>query len=341
MVTGGTGYVGSWVVKQLLEQGHHVRLSVRNLQAADKYAHLQRIADNSAGTLHPFAADLRHEGAFDAAVQGADAVIHMASPFRLKIADAQTDLIEPAVQGTRNVLQAATRSGSVKKVVLTSSVAAIYGDARDMQDQGLEQFSEAHFNHTSNINHQPYSYSKTLAEKLAWELHENQSQWQLAVINPGFVMGSLLSPRSHSESLTFMRNMLSGKLAAGAPDLRFALVDVRDVADAHVAAMTESRARGRYIVVNKVMSVLQMAQIIERLFPGKFHLPKKTAPKILLYLTGWLFGLTTRYIKNNVGYALAFDNRRSIRELGLHYHPVENTFRDMVKSMQKQGLIKA
>ena len=341
MVTGGTGYVGSWVVKKLLEHGHQVRLAVRDLNNPAKFAHLKKIAEDNPGELQLFAADLLHDGAFDEAARGADAVIHMASPFKLQVKDPHKDLIEPALQGTRNVLQAATRSGTVKKVVLTSSVVAIYGDARDMRDQGLDKFTEAHFNQTSSASHQPYSYSKVLAEKEAWKLYKNQHQWELVVMNPGFVMGPLLSPATESESITFMRNMLSGKFASGAPDLKFALVDVRDVADAHVAGLEKPEAKGRYILVNKVLSVLEMAHIIERLFPGRFKLPRKTAPKFLLMLVGRLFGLTPRYVKNNVGHELAFDHRRSLSELGIRYTPVEKTLHDMVISLQELGLITA
>ncbi len=339
LVTGGTGYVGSWVVKELLEHGHTVRLAVRDVNNQDKLAPLRAIEEKTSGTLVPFQADLLQADAFDEAAKGADAVIHMASPFKLRVKDPNKDLIEPALEGTRNVLNAATRSGTVKKVVLTSSVVAIYGDARDMTDRGLEKFTEEHFNETSSATHQPYSYSKVLAEKEAWKIYKAQHDWELVVINPGFVMGPLLTPHTESESIKFMRDMLTGKFASGAPDLKFALVDVRDVATAHVAGMEKPQAKGRYILVNKVLSVLEMAQLIEKLFPGQFKLPKKTAPKWLLVLIGRLFGLTPRYVRNNVGFELAFDNHRSLSELGIRYTPVEKTLKDMVLSMQQFGLI--
>jgi nucleoside-diphosphate-sugar epimerase len=114
--------------------------------------------------------------------------------------------------GTRNVLNAATKSGTVKKVVLTSSVAAVHGDNIDMQEQKLTEFTEEHFNTSSSATHQPYSYSKVIAEKEAWKLAEAQNRWKLVVINPSFVLGPSLTGSSDSESISFMKDILKGKI---------------------------------------------------------------------------------------------------------------------------------
>ena len=176
MVTGGNGYIGSWLVRTLLEDGINVHATVRNPGDDRKVGHLRRAAEHARGRLDLFKADLLQEGAFDAAMAGCELVFHTASPFVLSgIDDPQRQLVEPAVTGTRNVLHAADRCADVKRVVLTSSVASIYGDAVDLRNTRNGVFTEADWNTTSSLTHQPYSYSKVAAERAAWRLRERSS----------------------------------------------------------------------------------------------------------------------------------------------------------------------
>ena len=221
LVTGGTGYIGSWVVKELLEKSYTVRMTVRDKSRKDKIAHLDAFVDKTDGKLEIWESNLLAEGSFDDAAKGCDAVMHIASPFTLRFKDPQKDLIDPALLGTRNVLNAATRSGTVKKIILTSSVAAVMGDNIDMKKQGLTQLTEENFNTSSTPSHQPYSYSKVAAEKEAWKISESQNQWKLVVINPSFVLGPSLTIASDSESMNFMKDLLKGKFFMGAPSLMF------------------------------------------------------------------------------------------------------------------------
>ncbi len=339
LVTGGTGYVGAWIVKGLLDKGYKVRLSVRDKSKTEKYEPLREIALTTKGKLELWEADLLKEGSFDDAALGSDAIMHVASPFTLRFKDAQLDLVDPAIKGTQNVLSAATKSGTVKKVVLTSSVAAIHGDTIDMMEQGLSEFSEAQFNQSSSLKHQPYSYSKVAAEKEAWKIHDGQNDWKLVVINPSFVMGPSLSHNSDSESLNFMRDMLKGKFGMGAPDLVFGFVDVRDVAKAHLLALENDDAEGRHLLAERTCNVLEYAKLIELAFPGKYKLPKSHSAKFLLYLMGWMFGLNARFIKRNVGYPLKLNSEKSRNVLGLEYIPLEDTVKDMVDQMVDDRLI--
>lgn len=339
MVTGGTGYIGSWVVKKLLERGYTVRATVRDKDKKEKYNFLQKIADNSTGKLEIYEADLLKEGSFNEAGKGSDAIIHIASPFTLKFKDPVKDLIEPAVEGTKNVLNAASRSGSVKKVVLTSSVAAVHGDAVDMKNMRLEEFTEEHFNKTSSEKHQPYSYSKVLAEKEAWKIYEEQNNWELVVINPSFVMGPPLTPNTISESITLMKELLKGKFFMGVPELNFGFVDVRDVADAHILGLEKPGVKGRHILAERIESMMGLSNTVKKLYPKRFKLPIMTTPKWMVLLIGWAFGQPFKFVLRNVGYPLKLNNSKSIKELGLNYIPFETTIKDMVDQMERLKLI--
>ncbi|MDZ7741323.1 MAG: aldehyde reductase [Bacteroidota bacterium] len=338
MVTGGTGYIGSWVTKYLLEKGYQVRLTVRNKSNQSKFEHLLKIAENSEGALDIREADLLKEGSYDEAARGCEAIMHIASPYTLRFKNPKKELIDPALEGTRNVLGAAIRSGTVKKVILTSSVAAVHGDAIDMQEQQLDEFTEDDWNHSSSVKHQPYSYSKVLAEREAWKMFKEQDQWKLVVINPSFVIGPSLTALSNSESLNILKDMTSGKYALGVPELWFGFVDVRDVAKAHLIALEKADADGRHILAEQTMKLLDLANLIRKNFDGKYKLPKSETPKFLLYLVGWMFGLSAKFIKRNVGYPVRLKTDKSKEKLGLKYTPVEQSAVDMIEQMHKQGL---
>lgn len=341
LVTGATGYLGSWVVKKLLEKGYNVRITVRDKSNKEKYAFLEAIAESATGSLDIYEADLLKLGSFDDPANGSDAIFHIASPFTLRFKNALEELIEPAVEGTKNVLNAASNSDTVKQVILTSSVVAIYGDNIDMIEKGLKEFTEDDFNDSSTEKHQPYSYSKVKAELAAWDMAKAQEKWKLVVMNPSFIMGPLLSTSSNSESIQFMKDILSGKMSTGAPALEFGYVDVRDVAEAHILAYENSEVNGRHILAERVMDVMQLSQIIGKLYPNTYKLPKMKSPKFLLYLVGWAFGLSAKYISKNVGYHIKLNNNKSIQSLKLSYTPMESTIKDMTESMKELKLLKA
>jgi nucleoside-diphosphate-sugar epimerase len=341
LVTGGTGYLGSWVVKYLLENDYTVRVTVRDKSKHEKFVHLEEMAHGSPGNLEIFEGDLLKPGSYDEAARGSEAIIHIASPFTLRFKNPVKELIEPAVQGTKNVLSAASAAGSVKTVVLTSSVAAIYGDSIDMQEKGLQEFTEDDFNDTSSETHQPYSYSKLKAELVAWEMARKQESWHLVVMNPAFIMGPPLTASTNSESIQFIKDMLSGKFLPGAPQLEFGFVDVRDVAKAHITALGHDKIEGRHILSERVMNIMSLAKIIRKLYPGKYLLPLMESPKFMLYLVGWAFGLSIKYISRNMNYHIKFNNNKSKKELNIDYTPMATTIRDMIEKMKDLGLVKS
>jgi len=339
MVTGGTGYIGSWVVKYLLEDGVHVHLTVRDKSKKEKYDHLLKIAKTSEGSLMIFEADLLKQGSYLAPMEGCDRVFHIASPFLISnIKNPQKQLIEPALNGTRNVLGAVNETASVTKVVLTSSVVSIVGDNSEIGNNSKGVFTEDDWNQTSSPEHKPYSYSKVIAEKEAWAINKAQQKWELAVINPGFVMGPSLTSASDSGSLDFMTRMLSGKYKSGVPSLEFGVVDVRDIARAHILA-ANLPVTGRYIIVNESMTMIEISKMLQRLYGSTYKLPNVELPKFILYLVGWTQGMDWKTVKNNVGLPLKFDNSKSKTELKMDYLPLEQTFKDMTEQMVKLGLV--
>ena len=340
LVTGGTGYLASWIVKQLLDDGLEVRTTVRNLSQKDKYAHLTALAVKSKGVLQFFEADLLKKGSFAEAMKGCELVIHTASPFKISgIKDAQKELVEPALEGTRNVLETVNATNSVQRVVLTSSVVAIFGDAIDIQKTENGIFTEAYWNTTSSAGHQPYPYSKVQAEKLAWEMAEKQSRWDLLVINPGFIMGPSLTKRTDSTSVEIMIQMASGKFKTGAPAGNMSFVDVLDVAKAHILAGFTPNASGRHICTSADKSFLELADVIRAEHP-EFPLPKKFVPKWLFSLIAPMIGFTRKYVKLNVGFDLKMDNSYIKKDLGIEFLPFQKTISDHFNQLLADGIIK-
>jgi nucleoside-diphosphate-sugar epimerase len=340
-VTGGTGYVGSWVVKNLLEAGFTVNLTVRNKAKIEKYEHLLKIADESSGKLELFEADLLVDGSYMKAMKGCEVVFHMASPFMINgIKNAQTQLVDPALKGTVNILNTVNETESVKRVVLTSSVVSIYGDAKDAEKVPGGIFNEEVWNTTSSLKSKPYPYSKVLAEKEAWKICDAQSRWDMVVINPGFVMGPSLTANSDSASIGFMLDMVNGKNKMGVPVLEFGMVDVRDIAKAHIKGANLEKANGRNILVNSSITMLEFANILRDKYGDTYPLPKSLLPKFMLYLVGWTQGISWDFVSKNIGYPLKFDNSKSKKELGMEYIPIEKTLTDHLEQLKAFNLVK-
>lgn len=341
LVTGATGYIAGWIIKDLLEQGYTVHATVRSPQNTQSYQHLTKIAEQSQGTLKIFAADLLQDQAFDEAMQDCETVIHTASPFVVtKFKDAYQDLVKPAVEGTKNVLNSANRIKSVKKIVLTSSIASTYGDAAEIEKNNKGFFDENDWNSTSSVEHQPYPYSKVAAEREAWKMQSEQTRWELVCINPALVMGPSLTPNSKSGSIEVLQQFGTGITILGVPPMWMGFADVRDVAQAHIQAAFNPEARGRYIICAETLSLLEIGNILKAQFGSKYPFPKMVMPKALISLVGPVLGYSRQFIKLNMGYPIYFSNQRSIDELHLNYRPMNESLTEHFQQMIDDGLIK-
>ena len=339
LVTGASGYLAGWIIKYLLEEGLTVHATVRNPDKKSSTEHLMNIAENAPGKLHFFKADLLNKGDFDEAMKNCEVVIHTASPFILNAKDPKNDLLNPALLGTENVLESANRTESVKRVVLTSSVVSIFGDNKDYTVSGKTALDESDWNSTSSLEHLPYSYSKVMAEKRAWEINKSQNRWELVTINPAGIWGPSLTKTSKSATIDLLLRLADGRSKVGIPDLVLPFVDVRNVAEAHVKASFLPKVTGRHILLNQSVSMKQMSDILKDKYGEDYPFPKKVLPKWLVWLTASSAGTSRKFVSTNVGHDLKLDNSKSIEVLGISYIDKEKTLYDHFEQLQSDKLI--
>ncbi|MCJ8313013.1 MAG: NAD-dependent epimerase/dehydratase family protein [Saccharospirillaceae bacterium] len=341
LVTGASGYLASWVIKQLLDQGHIVNATVRSLKDEVKVKHLLSMQSEFKHQLNLFEADLMLEDSFTAAMSGCDTVIHTASPYYLdKPKDVYNDMINPAIKGTQNVLTSVNKIQSVKKVVLTSSIVALYNNACDYQSIKDNKVLEAHVNNNQNPNYNSYAFSKIQAEKAAWLMQSEQSRWQLVTVHPGAIFGPSLSDRQDATSVKMLIQFLNGSFNSGVPDLHLGIVDVRDAAKLHVITALNDNTEGKYIAVGKTLSLLEIGQTLDlKQFNIPDKLPKKVLPKWLVWLVAPMIDMQRSYIKQNVGYKIYFDNTRSAALLDNGFIDAKDTFNEHTKQIVASKLI--
>ncbi len=342
MVTGATGYIAGLLVKKLLEEGLTVHAPVRDPNNPEKLKYLNEIAAATPGEIKYFKADLLDDGSYAEAMAGCELVFHTASPFKVDVKDPQKELVDPAKLGTRNVLEEANRIPSVERVVLTSSCAAIYGDNADLEKTPNGVFTEEIWNTSSTLAHNPYSYSKTVAEKEAWKINEAQSRWDLVVINPTVVIGPGINPHATSESFNLIKQMGDGTLKAGAPKWGFGVVDVRDLTDSHYRAGFTPEAKGKHIISGHNTDMFAMSQTLLNKYGKDYPIPRRALPKWLLWLIGPMVdkAMTRKIIVRNINLPWKGDNSKGISELGMSYRPLAESMNDFFQQMVENGLVK-
>lgn len=335
LVTGGSGFVGSHVILQLLAAGHTVRTTVRTLtREAEVRATLEK-AGADTGRLTFFAADLEKDDGWAAAVAGCDHVQHVASPFPQSQPEDEQELIRPAVNGTLRVLRAA-RDAGVKRVVVTSSFAAIgYGHGQRHSD-----YTEADWTDVNGPAVQPYMKSKTLAERAAWDFVAAEGNgMELAVVNPVGIFGPALND-DLSTSIWLVKSMIEGRMP-GLPDLWFGVVDVRDVASLQIAAMTHPDAAGeRFLAVaGKAMSIPEMADVLRTgLGPVGARITRRRVPSWVVRIMA-LFNPMAREAAPRLGIRSNASNAKARALLGWQPRGNEEAILATAHSLIELGLI--
>lgn len=327
LVTGGSGFLGGWCAIELLRRGHRVRTTVRDLgRESDVRAAVASQVD-AGEQLSVLAADLTGDAGWMQAAEGCDLVLHVASPFPPVQPKDPDELIVPAREGTLRVLRASLDAG-VERVVLTSSVAAIAGAARP----GSGKLTEADWTDPDKPGLSPYVRSKTIAERAAWDfMGEAGATDRLAVVNPSAILGPALSD-DHSFSLQAIQRLLNGM--PGIPRIGFSFVDVRDVADLHLRAMTADGAGGeRFIAAGPFFWMSEVAALLrDRLGEAAAKVPKRNLPDLLVRAAG-RFDPGIRSILNQLGVKHEYSSEKSEARLGWTPRPAEEMFVDCARSL--------
>jgi nucleoside-diphosphate-sugar epimerase len=337
LVTGGSGFIGTHCILQLLAAGHQVRTTIRNLKReGDVRAMLKVGGAEPRNRLSSFAADLENDAGWREAVAGCDFVLHVASPLPPSVPKHEDELIVPAREGTLRVLRA-SRDAGVKRVVVTSSFAAIgYGHkVREMP------FNETDWTDPNGDDVAPYTKSKTLSERAAWDfLSKEGGSLELSVVNPVAVFGPVMGP-DYSASILLVQRMMDGAMP-GTPQLYFGAVDVRDVADLHLRAMTHPAAKGeRFLAVaGDFLSMLDIAKILKaRMGASAKRVPTRQLPNWMVRLAA-LRDPAIKLILPELGKRKNGTNEKARRVLGWMPRSNEEALVATAESLVRLGLLK-
>ncbi|KAK6119750.1 hypothetical protein DH2020_046510 [Rehmannia glutinosa] len=319
-VTGGSGYIASWLVKYLLQRGYNVKATVRYPNDPKKTNHLLSL-DGAKERLKLLKADLLEEGSFDAAVAGCDGVFHCASPFSSKLRIPsyifpQEELIDPAVKGTLNVLGSCAKTPSVKRVILTSSEAAIaFNRTPRTSETVIDETWWADPDYCRE-NQMWYVLSKRLAEGAAWDFAKEKGI-DLVSINPCCVIGPMLQPMLNT-SCGQVLSLINGSETY--QNTAYGWVHVKDVVDAHILAYEKPEANGRYYIVERCARPYDLVQILRELYPN-LKLPERCAddkPLVPNYKV----------------------NTERAKKLGVVFTPLKQALKDTVESLKEKGFFK-
>ena len=270
LVTGSTGFIGLHCIHQLIEKGYSVNGTLRSKSREEEVRSSLKKANLSDANLSLYECDLMSDDGWEKAIDGCDYVLHIASPFINGLPDHEDDLIKPALTGTQRILKLSATNPQIKKIIITSSFAAV-GDTFN----GQTVFNESDWSDPNNNKISAYNKSKTLAEKSAWDFMESNPSFKLTVINPVGVIGPMLSDDIGTSNL-FVKKILDGS-TPGNPGLHIGFVDVRDVARAHVDSIKNEKSDNKRIILSKdEIWVSELSEILRNL---GYKAPKRNIPK--------------------------------------------------------------
>ncbi len=332
-VTGASGFIAAHIVSELLIKGYRVRGTVR--KSPENYPFLLSLP-GAKERLQLITADLGRAGAYDRAVAGCQYVMHTASPYEINVKNPQTDLVDPAVNGTESVLESCMKAASVKRVIFTSSIAAITDEP-----DNKTVFTEKEWNTMSSLDRNPYHYSKTLAELAAWDfIMKRKPAFDLVAINPFMVIGPSLSPGLNTTN-KIIRDIMTG-VYPGIMDINWGFVDVRDVAKAHILAMETAEASGRYLCAAESMQMRELVALLKSSGFSNYPLPKLdfsgSAGTLLMKVLSYTQPKHTgKYIRTNIGRTMRYDNSKIRRELGISFMDIKKSILETVQDLLKWG----
>ena len=331
LVTGATGFIGLHCINQLLNQGYAVNGSLRSPERKDEIFNALKNNNTPTDNLNLFTFNLTEDDGWDDGMKGCDYLLHIASPLSVKVHD-EDFFVKPAVAGVKRAFKFAKKH-NIKKVVLTSSVAAIFESG-----ENKEYFDETDWSDPENpeINH--YAKSKTLAEKAAWNfLEENGNPFELAVINPALVVGPTLT-RDLGESNKAIGMVVTGKMPVAIP-MQFGYVDVRDVATAHILAMQNTSSNGeRFALSEKDLSYKEIAKLLKE--NGFKKAPSVSVP---VWLAKFLanFNKELKITVPFMGKVRSVSKSTKAKDiLGWNPRSAEESILDIANQIKEMGLIK-
>ena len=329
LVTGISGFVGQHCATELLKKGYAVRGSVRSLSRTDEVTIGIKNEIDPKGNLEFCELDLMKDAGWDKAMEGCDYVLHIASPFVVKVPKDENELIKPAVEGTLRALKSAKKAG-VRRVVLTSSTVAMQGGKH-----GIVKINQDSWTDVNEKTVTAYFKSKTLAEKSAWEFIKNQtgdSKLELVVVNPGPIYGPTVTGDLATEAMDFFKKLITGKVPM-LPRAYSVMSDVRDVATIHVAALENEKANGKRFIVTteKAHAIQEIAQILKA--NGYDKVSTKLAPTFLLKFMA-KFNDEAKGMLPFIGNTIQADISDTMRTFNWKPMPFEKTVLDAAKSVE-------
>jgi len=336
-VTGANGFIASHLIGQLLEAGYAVRGTVRDPSDPSRVDHLKAMAEQvgASDRLTLVQADLMQPGSFDAAIAGCQAVVHAAASVVFNHPDPQKGIVDPSVEGTRNVLESVRKAGTVRRVIHTSSMVAAYGWNKPAE----HVFDESDWNTASTLANDPYGVAKVQAERAARD-HVDAlpaaERFELVHLNPGMVFGPPLVKRHAKASPRLVRDVIS-RAQPGVPQLMLSVVDVRDVAAAHLAALQHAAPPPRCLIFAENAWMTDLMSDLQDMFPD-VKMGARAIPKPLVLLAALTDKtLNVRQLWHLVGRAMPMDNSLSRSAYDMVYRPVAETLRETAEPMMNEG----